>query len=144
MRHIILFCLLVSSLLTNCGTINGIPIDMYEAPKGIIKIKNTPLIDSSTCVTVQCNIINSKKEVIPGATVSIFNRKESFTTGTSIDGTCSFNIDPGTYSVTVRSVGYNSISIDNVCVEEGKLLTLDVSMTVTVQILYEMPYRKRQ
>lgn len=49
-------------------------------------------------------------------------------TTTDLDGRFSFKLKPGTYIITAKYVGYSPKSIQNVVVEAGKLVTLNISM----------------
>lgn len=49
-------------------------------------------------------------------------------TTTDLDGRFSFKLKPGTYIVTAKYVGYTPKSVQNVVVEAGKLVTLNISL----------------
>lgn len=81
-------------------------------------------------------IENTTKEAIPGATVQAFTGKESKgAVATDLDGNYNLSLAPGVYTFEVKSLGFEKKIIENVKVEDNKVITLDIEMTVASKSL---------
>ncbi|TCC96808.1 TonB-dependent receptor [Pedobacter psychroterrae] len=71
-------------------------------------------------------VIDEKGESIPGATIRIAGQ----TTGaqSSMDGSFSFNVQPGTYTVEVSYISYQTKRITEVVVKSGEVTNLTISL----------------
>lgn len=71
-------------------------------------------------------ILDEKGEPLPGAGIKIVELNR--TASTSVDGSFSINADPGTYTVEIRYVSYQTRRVTDVIVKSGENTPLNVSM----------------
>lgn len=108
-----------------------------------ITVKAQSSVDGAIRVTVT----NANKEVIAGADVVIRNTQTNKEVIGRTDDTGGFRavqLDPGTYSVDVNSLGFASFNSDRVVVEVGRVTALDIVLNVgpvqgTVEVAAEAP-----
>jgi hypothetical protein len=82
---------------------------------------------------LQGTITDESKAVVVGASVTLLNVNTGITVvrNTSDNGHYLFdNVDPGTYSVTVALTGFNKFTQENILVQSGS----DVTVNVTLQL----------
>lgn len=71
-------------------------------------------------------ILDEKGEPLPGAGIKIVELNR--TASSSVDGSFSINVDPGTYTVEIRYVSYQTRRVTDVIVKSGENTPLNVSM----------------
>lgn len=89
-------------------------------------------------------ILDEKGETLPGATIRVIENGTG--TQASVDGAYILNINPGTYTLEISYLSYQTQRITGVTVTEGKNTPLDISMKPTNSSLNEVvitaSYRK--
>lgn len=76
------------------------------------------------------------KETVIGAYVTIDGTSEGSTT--DIDGLYVIRIEPGTYTINISSLGYETMKIENVVVTEGKKIVLNAALKTESLVLSEI------
>jgi TonB-dependent receptor len=71
-------------------------------------------------------VMDEKGEALPGAGIKIIDLDRSVSSG--VDGSFSINADPGTYTVEVSYISYQTKRITGVIVKSGQNITLNISM----------------
>ncbi|TKC55455.1 hypothetical protein FBD94_25095 [Pedobacter hiemivivus] len=71
-------------------------------------------------------IMDEKGEALPGAGIKIIGLERSVSSG--VDGSFSINADPGTYTVEISYVSYQTKRITGVIVKSGQNMSLNISM----------------
>src|SRR6185503_18847474 len=71
--------------------------------------------------------------VVAGATVTAINQQRNYTTATDQDGVYSFvSLPPGSYIVTATASGFGTTELDNVSVELGRAVSVNLELQVGV------------
>lgn len=81
-------------------------------------------------------IVDEKGETLPGASVKVIELNSALQS--HADGSYAFNLPPGTYTVEVSYISYQTKRITGVVVAEGKSTLLDVAMTPAQNALAEV------
>jgi hypothetical protein len=69
--------------------------------------------------------------VVAGATITAVNQQRNYTTATDQDGIYSFvSLPPGSYIVTATASGFGTIELDNVSVELGRAISVNLELQV--------------
>lgn len=71
-------------------------------------------------------ILDEKGEALPGAGIKVVELSRSVST--AVDGAFSLNVDPGTYTIEISYVSYQTRRITGVTVKSGQTTPLNVSM----------------
>jgi outer membrane receptor protein involved in Fe transport len=71
-------------------------------------------------------VVDEKGESIPGATIRIVG--QTVGAQSSIDGSFAFNVQPGTYTVEVSFISYQTKRITEVIVKSGEITSLNISL----------------
>src|SRR6476469_6597055 len=88
---------------------------------------------STTTGAIGGVVQNPNKEVVAGATITVRNMGTNKEDTATTDDSGRFkvaNLQPGSYSVTVNSSGFSTLTQDNVIVEVGRETSLDVGLSV--------------
>jgi outer membrane receptor protein involved in Fe transport len=72
------------------------------------------------------SILDEKGMVLPGATIKVMETGQH--SQSNIDGTYNFSLQPGTYSLEISFISYQTKKITGVIVTEGKLTPLDITL----------------
>jgi len=76
------------------------------------------------------------KETVIGAYVTIDGTNEGSTT--DIDGLYIIRVEPGTYTINITSLGYETMKIENVVVIQGKKIVLNAALKTESLVLSEI------
>jgi len=82
------------------------------------------------------SVVDEKGETIPGVTVVLAGTSIGAQTG--IDGSFSFSVKPGTYTVEVKLISYQTKQITGVVVKSGDLTSLNISLKPQTTTLNEV------
>ncbi len=79
-------------------------------------------------------VLDPSKAIVPGASVTLTQGKNVFTTKSGQDGVYSFHeVPPGIYTLTVDAEGFTRLTRTNVAITTGQTRQLDVSVIIGVQ-----------
>lgn len=81
-------------------------------------------------------IVDDKGENLPGANIRIVELNKGIQS--SVDGTYEFNVPPGTYTLEVSYISFQTKRITEVIVKEEQLTKLDVVLNVSASALKEV------
>lgn len=81
-------------------------------------------------------IVDDKGENLPGASIRIVELNKSVQS--SVDGTYQFSAEPGTYTLEVRYISFQTKRISGVVVKEGGLTKLDIVLKAASNALKEV------
>lgn len=81
-------------------------------------------------------IVDDKGETLPGASIKIIGLNR--VVQSSVDGTYEFNVPPGTYTIEVSYISFQTKRIADIVVNEGRLTKLDVVLNVSTSALKEV------
>lgn len=81
-------------------------------------------------------IVDDKGESLPGASIKLLERNK--VVSSSVDGTYSFNVEPGNYTIEVSYISFQSKRIADIIVKDGQLVKLDVVLKTATSSLNEV------
>lgn len=81
-------------------------------------------------------IVDDKGQTLPGAFIKIIELNK--TVSSSVDGTYSFNVQPGNYTIEVSYISFQTKRIADVIVKDGQLVKLDVVLKIATSSLNEV------
>jgi outer membrane receptor protein involved in Fe transport len=81
-------------------------------------------------------IVDDKGETLPGASVRVIQTGQGITS--SVDGTYQLTLEPGTYTLEVSYISFQTKRITDVIVKAGQLTKLDVVLKVSSSALREV------
>lgn len=105
----------------------------YADEKTIILYK---LPDPIKAGKISGKIVDEKGENLPGASVKVIETGAG--TQSAVDGSYTLNINPGTYTVEVRYISFQTQRITGVIVKEGKNTSLEISLKPDTKGLKEV------
>src|ERR1700721_2819957 len=83
---------------------------------------------------VRGQVLDPSKAIVPGASVSLTEGKNVFTTRSDQDGVYNFHEVPsGLYSLTVDADGFARLTKSNVAIVAGQTRQMDVSVPIAGQ-----------
>ncbi|RKR82106.1 TonB-dependent receptor-like protein [Mucilaginibacter gracilis] len=89
-------------------------------------------------------VLDEKGETLPGATIKLVETGQAVQS--NADGSYVLSVAPGTYTIEVNFIGYQSQRITGVVASEGKLTPLDLAMkpanTALKEVMVTAAYRK--
>lgn len=112
-----------------------IPIE-YEINGNNISIRVVPKKEQQKVGRLQGTVYDSNNIPLPGANVIIENY--NLGTSTGFEGDYSISILPGSYTVRVSYISFQTQRITDVVIEEGETLQLDVLMVPSSESLEEV------
>jgi hypothetical protein len=71
-------------------------------------------------------VLDEKGQSLPGASIKIIETRQ--TVQSNVDGTYQLNLSPGTYSLEITYISYQTKRITGILVSEGKNTPLDIAM----------------
>lgn len=89
------------------------------------------LLFSQTKGTISGTILDKEAENSPLPFANIFIKGTSIGTTTEFEGTYTFKVKPGTYTLVFSFIGYKTIEIPNIEVKEGQVTTVDQTMSAS-------------
>jgi len=81
-------------------------------------------------------VLDEKGGVLPGANIKVVERGQA--TQSSVDGTYQLNIEPGTYTLEISYISFQTKRITGVIVEAGKTANLDIVLAVATNALAQV------
>ncbi|NQX53156.1 TonB-dependent receptor [Pedobacter panaciterrae] len=106
---------------------NSISVRYSKASSNIKRIKQGKITGK---------VIDEKGQPMPGAGIKIIENGKVIQS--SVDGTYSISIDPGTYTLEVSYVSYLAKRIGGILVEEGKTTPLSIAMQPANEMLKQV------
>lgn len=135
------------------GDLSGIHIEdstytLYDILKSISIQKHLRFIQENFLIAVIAvpipqqpgrisgKIIDDRGEILPGASIKIIETGQFIQA--SVDGTYQFSIKPGTYTLEVSYISFQTKRITEVIVKEGKMTPLDVIIQPAANALQQV------
>lgn len=84
-------------------------------------------------------IVDDKGEPLPGASIKLIELGRTITS--SVDGSYSFSVEPGTYTIEVSYISFQTKRIGDIVTKAGLLTKLDVVLKVSSNALSEVVVR---
>jgi len=113
----------------------------------VLAVSGAAIGQSTTTGAIGGSVSNPKKELVPGAAVTIRNAETNKEDSAATDDQGRFrivNLQPGIYAVTINASGFGPYSQDRVVVEVGRVTEIDAALSIgavqgTVEITSEAP-----
>ena len=108
----------------------------------LVLLLSMPTFAQNSLKNITGNIVTAENEVVAGATVTLQNT--AFTTKTDVDGNFTFtSIPAGTYILVVSNIGYTALK-QNVVVESGSNIVLNLQLSPNKTELMEVAITSRK
>ncbi|QJB30155.1 TonB-dependent receptor [Chitinophaga oryzae] len=114
-------------------TIDNKMVVITEADVPVAAVNTLPLAVRRQPGRISGKILDDRGQPLPGATVKILQRNQAVQSG--IDGSYSFSIAPGVYTVEVTYISFQTRRITQVEVKEGQLTSLHITLAPSTKTL---------
>jgi TonB-dependent receptor len=106
----------------------------YRLVEGYVVIETKPVPPKPGRISGK--IVDDKGEPLPGANIKLIELNKVVTS--SVDGTYSFNVEPGNYTIEVSYISFQTKRITEVIVKEGQLTSLDIVLNPSTNSLNQV------